>query len=240
MPGSAELAMNDKLRGVSVTVVACLLCLVCIQTSTTRLTSWHRYPSRCIMSGIAFPGQPSSPSSHHHALYPLSFDSAPAGGFQMNPLSAHPPRTPRTSVTTTPFSAHPNTGGEDTEEHPQELELDVDEEDEEEEDGPEKIAARNRVRAQEVLRELLETSAGRDKTFKIIQYAMKVYLLFHLAIFRRVPVQGAKRRAFENALLQRLQSTVSGLSLTRCVPTMRGSGSVLRLGRLNQKVPYHV
>jgi len=133
----------------------------------------------------------------------------------MNPLSAHPPRTPRTSVTTTPFSAHPNTGGEDTEEHPQELELDVDEEDEEEEDGPEKIAARNRVRAQEVLRELLETSAGRDKTFKIIQYAMKVYLLFHLAIFRRVPVQGAKRRAFENALLQRLQSTVSGLSLTR-------------------------
>jgi hypothetical protein len=81
---------------------------------------------------------------------------------------------------------------------------------------------------------------GMDGTQKIIQYAMKVYLLFHLAIFRRMPVQGAKKRAFENALLQRLQSTVSGLSLTRCVPTMRGSGSVLRLGRLNQKVPYHV
>jgi hypothetical protein len=67
-------------------------------------------------------------------------------------------------VTTTPFSnfsAHPNTGGEDSEEHP--LELDVDEE--EQEDGPEKIAATNRVRAQEVLRGLLETSAGRDKTF---------------------------------------------------------------------------
>lgn len=80
---------------------------------------------------------------------------------------------------------------------------------------------------------LLLIHLGMDDTQKIIQYAMKVYLLFHLTIFRRVPVQGTKKRAFENALLQRLQSTVSGLSLTRCVPTMRGSGSVLRLGRLS-------
>jgi hypothetical protein len=63
---------------------------------------------------------------------------------------------------------------------------------------------------------------GIDDTQKIIQYSMKVYLRFHLAVSGRMPVQWAKKGAFERSLLRRLESTVSGLSVTRCVPTIRG------------------
>jgi len=111
-----------------------------------------------------------------------------------------------------PFSSHMSAETEEMEEHPNELEVGFEEE---EEDSQEKSAAKTQVRAQEILRDLLETSTGRDKTFKIIQYSMKVYLLFHLAVSRRVPVQGARKSAFEVGLLRRLESTVSGLSLTR-------------------------
>jgi len=44
---------------------------------------------------------------------------------------------------------------------------------------------------------------------------MKVYLRFHYAVSRRIPVQGIRRGAFERSLLRRMESTVSGLSLTR-------------------------
>jgi hypothetical protein len=64
---------------------------------------------------------------------------------------------------------------------------------------------------------------GIDDTQKIIQYSMKVYLLFHRAVSRRLPVQAAGKGAFERSLLRRLDSTVSGLSVTRCVPTFRRS-----------------
>ncbi|KAI0285026.1 hypothetical protein BGY98DRAFT_910241 [Russula aff. rugulosa BPL654] len=165
------------------------------------------------MSTITFPGQPSS-SSPHDALYPLSFDSVSINGFQMNPESAHPPRTPRTSVTTTtPFSSHASAENEGTDDGPTELEIEVDEE--EEDSQEKKSAAKNLVHPQEVWRELFGTSSGRDKAFKIIQYSMKVYLLFHFAVSRRMPVQGIKRGAFERSLLRRMESTVSGLSLTR-------------------------
>ncbi|KAI9510425.1 hypothetical protein F5148DRAFT_976680 [Russula earlei] len=163
------------------------------------------------MSGITFPGQSHS-SSPHDALYPLSFDSASTSGFQMNPLSAHPPRTPRTSVATSPFDPQADAEKEETEEYPHELEVELDEE---EDEIQEKSAAQTRIHAQAVWREMLETSAGRDKTFKIIQYSMKVYLLFHNAVSRRMPIQGDRRRAFEAGLLLRLGSAVSGLSLTR-------------------------
>jgi hypothetical protein len=80
----------------------------------------------------------------------------------MNPESAHPPRTPRTPVTTQHFSSQASTGHEGTEEYPTELEIELDEE---EEDNQEKSAADNQVRAQEVWRDLVETSKGRDKAF---------------------------------------------------------------------------
>jgi hypothetical protein len=61
-----------------------------------------------------------------------------------------------------PFSSQPSAENEETEERPNELEVEVDDE---EEDGQEKRAAKTQVRAQEIWRELLETSSGRDKTF---------------------------------------------------------------------------
>jgi hypothetical protein len=55
---------------------------------------------------------------------------------------------------------------------------------------------------------------------------MNAYLVFHRTILRRVPLRGTKKKAFEVELLQRLGSTVSGLSLTRCGPVT----GKLRLG----------
>jgi hypothetical protein len=196
------------------------------------------------MSAIAFPGHPSSSSQHDDSLYPLTlpFDSAP--GFQMNPLSAHPPRTPRSSVIASnpmPFSLSVNTSKEEPEDHPTnvEVELNVDEE-----ECQEKSAQKTQIHAQDIWREFLKTSSGRDKAFvlilllqpllllivfgigniqKIIQYSMNVYLVFHRAVSRHVPLQGARKRAFEVELLQRLGSTVSRLSLTRCGPVTASS-----------------
>ena len=61
-----------------------------------------------------------------------------------------------------PFSSHASAEREETEERPNELEVELEEE---EEDSQEKSAAKTQVRAQEIWRNLLETGAGRDKTF---------------------------------------------------------------------------
>jgi hypothetical protein len=53
---------------------------------------------------------------------------------------------------------------ERTDNGPTELEIEVDEE-EEEDSQEKKSATKNQVHTQEVWRELLETSSGRDKTF---------------------------------------------------------------------------
>jgi hypothetical protein len=134
-----------------------VFCLCCPKSVNSLLPNIPTKPRR-IMSSIAFPGQPSSSSPHD--LYPLSFES---NGFHMNPESAHPPRTPRTSVATQPFSSQASTGHEGTEECPTELEIELGEE--EEEDSQEKSASNNQVYAQEVWRDLVETSTGRDKAF---------------------------------------------------------------------------
>jgi hypothetical protein len=134
-----------------------LLCTVCSPNPTSVNSGLTLTKPRSIMATITFPGQPSS-SSPHDALYPLSFENT---GFQMNPESAHPPRTPRTSVT---FSSQASTGHDGTEETSTELEVELEEE-EEEEDSQEKSAAKNQVHPQEVWRGLLETSTGRDKAF---------------------------------------------------------------------------
>jgi hypothetical protein len=49
---------------------------------------------------------------------------------------------------------------------------------------------------------------------------MNVYLFFHRTVSRRMPVQATQKRAFETELLHRLESTASGLSMARCVPTL--------------------
>jgi len=150
-----------SVRGV---VVHCLSSLAACAPAALIVDSvaLHSHQASSIMSTITFPGQPSS-SSPHDALYPLSFDSVSTNGFQMNPESAHPPRTPRTSVTTTTrFSFQASAEDEGTEDGPTELEIEVDEE---EEDSQEKSATMNQVHTQEVWRELLGTSSGRDKAF---------------------------------------------------------------------------
>ena len=68
------------------------------------------------MSSITFPHAThdhtrsmSTSSSLNESGYFNSFDSASTSSFQMNPLSQHPPRTPRTSVISTATSSYIHT-----------------------------------------------------------------------------------------------------------------------------------
>lgn len=120
-----------------------------------------------IMSTISFPNphspshqdSPSSPGSHtqspHVNFFPASYDpQGSASSFQINPLSSHPPRTPRTSVISSSIQKEVYSSGE---EHNERL-LEDDEDVERLEIGTGK-----RVRKEEVWREMLATSTGRDK-----------------------------------------------------------------------------
>ena len=76
----------------------------------------------------------------------------------MNPLSARPPRTPRTSITTSTYDH------ETTKEETQEV-LHADEDDIDEPEDEKLKAAETSVRREEVWRDLFLTSSGRDKAF---------------------------------------------------------------------------
>lgn len=145
---------------------------------------------------------------------PSSPFSDGGAGFTMNPLSPHPPRTPRTSViknTTSVYTTpiYP--------EKPAAADAAVEEEEEEEEDvEDERAKARAaRVRRGEVWREMLLTSRGRDKAFKVMQYSLKVYLLFHTSLAAASLMRKPQSGTWDHELLRRFESTVSGLSLTR-------------------------
>lgn len=71
------------------------------------------------------------------------------------------------------------------------------------------------VRREDVWRELFLTSNGRDKGFKIVQYSLKLYLLFHTSITSSPLLRRSIRRPWEEELVKRLQSAVSGLSFSR-------------------------
>lgn len=127
-------------------------------------------PSTCLcsaMSAITFPnGFPSHSSSsmHEDATYDML---GSASGFQMNPLSAHPPRTPHTSISVasppsiTYNSADIYTSTEENEEKPEDIEEEVAEAHRELREGS-KPGSR-RVRREDVWREILKSSTGRDK-----------------------------------------------------------------------------
>ncbi|TFY72497.1 hypothetical protein EVG20_g523 [Dentipellis fragilis] len=118
------------------------------------------------MSSISFPNpsvDPSLPESSRHegSLYPLSFDGVSNGGFQMNPLSAHPPRTPRTSLvpsSATVYNSEVYMGQAEAEERPTDLEEEIGVD-----DDPVKSQARSKVRLQEIWHDIVKTSYGRDK-----------------------------------------------------------------------------
>ncbi|TDL29273.1 hypothetical protein BD410DRAFT_892604 [Rickenella mellea] len=169
------------------------------------------------MSSISFPtgpGRPRSPSlpnGHHEDFFGSSYNAS--SSFQINPLSAHPPRTPRTSVTSS--QAHTYTtemyGAEETHEE-KEVIVEEDIEDVIEDVHSE---AKARVMNAEVWREILKTSTGRDKAFKLIQYSLRVYLLFHAAATKSSLLRKPVHLPWEREVVRRLESTISGLSLTR-------------------------
>ena len=113
------------------------------------------------MSSISFPnGSHYSMSSMHSNAededgpYHSSFDTT--HGIQMNPLSSHPPRTPRTSTAysngydlSAPSLKHISAS------------LDAEPEEERVHDHP----AKTRVKSEEVWREVVKSSDGRDKAF---------------------------------------------------------------------------
>lgn len=168
------------------------------------------------MSSISFPhaahdhtsSMASSTASLQDSEYFNSFGSASGSSFQMNPLSAHPPRTPRTSVVGSShvYGGDIYTPKEEVLENQPEL---IDEEVEEavHEHG------KSRVRATEVWRDMLKTSYGRDKAFKILQYTMRVYLLFHTSLAKSSFLVRHAKGAAE--VSKRLESGIAGFSLTR-------------------------
>ena len=126
------------------------------------------------MSSVSFPTgvRPGSPSnSAQENFFGSSYN--PSSSFQINPLSQHPPRTPRSSIVHvnqsqlygsniyTPASEN----GSISEKQPVEVEQfeeAVVPEDVEETLGKE---AAEKVKSPEVWREVFKTSAGRDKAF---------------------------------------------------------------------------
>ncbi|KAI0370256.1 hypothetical protein BV20DRAFT_306592 [Pilatotrama ljubarskyi] len=174
------------------------------------------------MSSITFPyagpnhASPSSTSMNDSQYSRFSSSYEPptdTSSFQMNPLSSHPPRTPRTSMVSNGshiFGTDIYDTKADSAEKSQEIEIE-DSEEEDEKPG----SSKSRVRREEVWRELLKSANGRDKAFKLIQYSMKMYLLFHLAITSSPAFRGQKRPPWEAELLQRLSSAIAGFSLTR-------------------------
>ena len=112
------------------------------------------------MSSISFPNHRSS-GSHEDQFYTPEFDNS---SFQMNPLSSHPPRTPRTSIVA-PNSSSTYSNGKyqsSNEDNQEKVEIDDIEIDEEEESVK---SAERKIRKEEVWREMFLTSAGRDKAF---------------------------------------------------------------------------
>ncbi|KAJ7638648.1 hypothetical protein FB45DRAFT_903452 [Roridomyces roridus] len=154
------------------------------------------------MSHISFPSE--QPHANGGQFY-ASFDSS--APFQMNPLSSHPPRTPRTSVTNNSHSYSTSVFDSREDAHEEEIEL---------EEGTEELRqAEARVRKEEVWREMFLTSNGRDKGFKLIQYSLRVYLLLHASLTTSRLLRRPTRGPWERELVRRLESTADGLSFTR-------------------------
>ncbi|KAL0949629.1 hypothetical protein HGRIS_009674 [Hohenbuehelia grisea] len=180
------------------------------------------------MSHISFPvpnenGRPNEPS-----FYPPPFDTG-SSAFQMNPLSSHPPRTPRASLAsnswgglgggghasmfTQPHDVHGHAQTFAAQDEIQEPEIVRDAEIDEEEESV-KEAEKNVARS-EVWREMVLTSNGRDKAFKLIQYSIRVYLFFHTGVTASRWLKGNTRPPWEEELVKRLRSAMSGFSFSR-------------------------
>ncbi|TFK43359.1 hypothetical protein BDQ12DRAFT_674839 [Crucibulum laeve] len=166
------------------------------------------------MSSISFPsehvsGRPSD--SHDGQFYSSSFDAS--SSFHMNPLSSHPPRTPRTSVISNSSS---QIYGASIYEEKVDITNDASKEDLELDEDEERVKeAEKRIRKEDVWREMFLTSYGRDKAFKLIQYSIRVFLVFHTNATTSRLLRRQMRPPWELELVKRLTSAASGLSFTR-------------------------
>lgn len=112
------------------------------------------------MSSISFPTEQQASSANNGHFYP-PFDGN--SSFQMNPLSSHPPRTPRTSIISTTSTTHAYDSSIYVTKDEADKSVVVDEEDDDNEE--EAKAVKGKVRREEVWREMFLTSNGRDKAF---------------------------------------------------------------------------
>ncbi|KAI5118556.1 hypothetical protein M0805_002936 [Coniferiporia weirii] len=173
------------------------------------------------MSTVQFPGEAGHspmPSSTQEGFFGSSYN--PSSSFQVNPHSPQPPRTPRTSIISQSY-VYDSEAYSSTISHQEEVQEKasvVDYEDEEvaedvEETGNEE-AVKN-VKTPEVWREILKTSTGRDKAFKVLQYTLRVYLLFHSTVGASRLFSKRTKTSWEIELVKRLETTASSLSTTR-------------------------
>jgi hypothetical protein len=123
---------------------------------------------------------------------------------------------------------------ENTEE--QEKSLVVDEEFDENEERVKEIA--RKVRKEDIWREMMLTSTGRDKIFKLMQYSIRVYLFFHLSMTTSSLLRTRARPPWEKELVKRLTSTMSGLSFTRKLLILFNWLTPLTTIMATQSVPY--
>jgi len=75
--------------------------------------------------------------------------------------------------------------------------------------------AEKRVTREEIWRDMIVTSNGRDKAFKLIQYSIRLGLFFHFSVTGSRLLRRPTRPLWEQDIVRRLQETASGLSFTR-------------------------
>ncbi|TRM68255.1 hypothetical protein BD626DRAFT_395734 [Schizophyllum amplum] len=179
------------------------------------------------MSGISFPGNDDS-SDNDYAFANASgagngfpgqgfqvgstSGGGASSGFQINPLSSHPPRTPRSSIISSSTYVYGASVYEDAPSHAMAEKVEVTEDiydpaDEPDDDNVHTSAAAKHIRREDVWREMIVTSDGRDKAFKLIQYTIRTYLLFHNPLVSRM--------RWKAPWVKRLEDTASGLSFSR-------------------------
>lgn len=127
-------------------------------------------------SSVSFPRSPSPTHSSstvtRESFFGVSYD--PTASYQVNPLSSHPPRTPRTSIVDSQSQSYTYgdaslysstiSHAEDTQEKQEAPEY----EDEEVAEDVEEFVSEDvirKVKPLDVWREILKTSSGRDKAF---------------------------------------------------------------------------
>ncbi|KAG6911683.1 hypothetical protein DXG01_007933 [Tephrocybe rancida] len=191
------------------------------------------------MSSISFPSEQPTPSNHEQNFYSSPFEGN--ASFQMNPLSSHPPRTPRASMVSSSSAIHVFDSQSVYDSHDATAPVETDKEAVDEVEAEEEQASKPvlvRVSKEEVWRDLFLTSNGRDKAFKLIQYSIRLYLLFHTSISGSSLLRQSKRPLWDAELVNRLRSTYSGLSFSRKLLLLFNWLGPLTAIRAQQSVPY--